>query len=844
MSEERNLLLLARFGRDERRALLAEAAAAACELQSVDSLEAALLSLAAHPPPAVLVDLALEDAEKLCRKVRARRRAVDVAIFGLTSTITEPLFAKALAWGVDDVVSPLVEGAIATRLVALPLDPTVPVAERGDAIVAARDESENLVGRMLTNAGFQVEYATDPTSLLHLAASERIRLVVASPDLGSPRDHVTATRRRGGNATWIVLGRPPDVTRLEREIAGLPRVAVVSLADALDHILFVSNELGMADTRADRRERRILHGTLCAFCPVGATTLEHGFTYNVSPSGLYVRTLSPPREDHVRIDVLAPGTEQPVRLEGQIAWRRGFGRLGTATAPPGFGVRLTGGELEDRTTWARACTALLVSRAAPAKPRASGSEPPAAPAIAPPRPRGATLLGMGLSTGSTSASPGATAAPTPTTTPPGPPVALPAPQASPATPAATPPGPPVATPTPPLGPDVSAMPAALGVFAVPAAPAPGAAPPSVAESDTPTPLVPVAAAALDASAAAPATPTAAAVPRTEGGAAAPTAGLVPSDLPSRRESEKPSLESRRTKGSRAPRPRGAKDEAGRAPSRPAPARTRGDGARLSSRAPDGAAPPDRDRPRAAVPRSVLFGLLLGALAVGVTVLGVSNWGVRTPASGSAPPIVAAPLLPAAEAPVGAPATGAPAPVPTQPDAVASASTGDSDPAPEAASATPAATSDAATAAATAATTDTATAATADAAAATDTATAAATDTATAAATDTKTAATADTATDTATATATSHAFAGPEITHEPATGELLNYEALLEVDTPTPSQVFSNGILVGPTGQAHKVRCGLRYVRLGDSPGVWRSEGVTVDVTCGQLTRVRMTLSH
>jgi len=373
MSEERTLLLLARFGRDERRALLAEAAAAACELQSVDSLEAAVLALAAHPPPAVLVDLALDDAEKLCRKIRTRRRAVDVAIFGLTSTITEPTFARALAWGVDDVVSPRIEGAIATRLVALPLDPTVPVPERGDAVVATRDESENLVGRMLTNAGYQVEYATDSTSLLHLAASERMRLVVASPDLGSPRDHVATTRRRGGNATWIVLGRPAEVARLERELSDLPRVGVVSLADALDHILFVSNELGVGDGRGERRERRILHGALCAFCPVGSATLEHGFTYNVSPSGLYVRTLSPPREDRVRIDVLAPGTEQPVRLEGQVAWRRGFGRLGAATAPPGFGVQLVGGELDDRTTWARACTALLVNRAAPAKPRASGS---------------------------------------------------------------------------------------------------------------------------------------------------------------------------------------------------------------------------------------------------------------------------------------------------------------------------------------------------------------------------------------------------------------------------------------------------------------------------------------
>jgi len=78
------------------------------------------------------------------------------------------------------------------------------------------------------------------------------------------------------------------------------------------------------------------------------------------------------------------------------------------------------------------------------------------------------------------------------------------------------------------------------------------------------------------------------------------------------------------------------------------------------------------------------------------------------------------------------------------------------------------------------------------------------------------------------------------ITHEPAS-DLLHYEALLEVVTATPTQVFSNGILVGPTGQAHKVRCGLRFVRLGDAPGAWRSEGVTVDVECGRLTRIRIT---
>jgi len=827
MSEERTLLLLARFGREERRALLAEAAAAACELQSVDSLEAAVLALAAHPPPAVLVDLALDDAEKLCRKIRTRRRAVDVAIFGLTSTVTETAFARALSWGVDDVVSPRIEGALATRLVSLPLDPTVPVTERGDAVVATRDESENLIGRMLTNAGYQVEYATDSTSLLHLAASERMRLVVASPDLGSPRDHVTTTRRRGGNATWIVLGRPAEVARLEREVADLPRVGVVSLTDALDHILFVSNELAVGDGRGERRERRILHGALCAFCPLGSTMLEHGFTYNVSPSGLYVRTLAPPREDRVRIDVLAPGTEQPVRLEGQIAWRRGFGRLGTATAPPGFGVRLVGGEVDDRTTWARACTALLVNRAAPAKPRAAGSVPPAAPAAAPPRPRGATLLGMGAREGAIPAPPAAPATPKPpatSPTPPGPPVVTSGARAASATPA----GPPVAVAAPaaPADPPVTATapatpaPAATPAAAVPPDPAPPtpdpvASPPLPDASDTPTPIVPPPAAVLTAAPDAEAAgdggeganqrpPVAPSAPARQGdgetAAHAPQRVPVPSDLPVRRESQRPSHESGRSERVGATR----NPAAARAASHPPRGRARGGGRRAAHAAASRASSAPA-RPRAAVPRSVLFGLLLGGLAVLATVVLVSWWSARVPEPAPrlppVPPEPAAPPVSAAAPPTGGVATGAPRSAPSPADATTAPSAATPAPPPDTSAAPAPSGSGAATS-------------------------------------------TAD-----ATAPAPSSAPeppatapAGPVITHEPAS-DLLHYEALLEVFTATPTQVFSNGILVGPTGQPHKVRCGLRFVRLGDAPGAWRSEGVTVDVACGRLTRIRMATS-
>lgn len=346
---------------------MAEAAAAAYDLHYVDTLQAAVLWLATHPPAAVLVDLDLPAAEELCRKVRTKRRVVDVAIFGLAREITDAAFVRALRWGVDDVTSPGTEGALSHRLIALPADQTIPPTARGDAVVAIRDDSELLVGRLLTNAGYEVEYARDATALRQLAGLERMRLVVASEAAGGTAELVATLRQRGNSATWLVLAPAADVPRLERALAGVPKAGVVSRTDPLEYVLFVSNELAAPQTNA-REERRVLHGTLVQFRVAPDGPVEHGYTYNVSPRGLYVRTLAPPVDDHLLVEVAVPNTQTMVRLEGVVAWRRGFARLGSATAPPGFGLRIVGGSEDDLRLWARGCTQLLVARHAPEKP--------------------------------------------------------------------------------------------------------------------------------------------------------------------------------------------------------------------------------------------------------------------------------------------------------------------------------------------------------------------------------------------------------------------------------------------------------------------------------------------
>jgi hypothetical protein len=51
--------------------------------------------------------------------------------------------------------------------------------------------------------------------------------------------------------------------------------------------------------------------------------------------------------------------------------------------------------------------------------------------------------------------------------------------------------------------------------------------------------------------------------------------------------------------------------------------------------------------------------------------------------------------------------------------------------------------------------------------------------------------------------------------------------------------VFVNGIASGSTNSLLDVPCGLRFVRLGSTPGpVWLSAGHTVDVVCQGFRQV------
>ena len=354
----RRVLAVGDFGRERRRAIEAAAREAATSLEAVETVNGARHSLAEEAADVMLVDPATDGIERLCVELRAQAAYSQVPIIALCRGLNDLTFEEVFGWGGDDALQQDQTRALLRRLRALPRvrNSLPPPSERGRALIAdARDERRIILGRVLRNAGFSVTFARSRDDALRYSCDRRFSLVVESSSLvPDQREAVTNARNRGSEATWIVTCPPRQVTTMQDALSGLPNLAVADGFAPAENVLFVANELA-AGTKNKRAAHRMLYGTTVAFRPAGQESDDYGFTYNVSESGAYVRTLAPPEDDVVWLELRPPRTDRLVRVEARVAWRRGLGPIEHATVPAGFGVAITDGTKADIETWQHGC---------------------------------------------------------------------------------------------------------------------------------------------------------------------------------------------------------------------------------------------------------------------------------------------------------------------------------------------------------------------------------------------------------------------------------------------------------------------------------------------------------
>ncbi len=385
----RTLLVLAAPGAEgHRSALAASAKEADLEARFVGGWAEALGVISRERPAAVLLDGTAPGVEKVCQRVRTDADQVNLPVVLFERKLSDRAFVKAFRWSADDLVSLESTAELVKRLRALP-QPAIdaPPSVRGAALVAEPDETRRAsFFRLLANAGFSVELAQTRAEL-EAAAKKTFRFCVASTALAEPVSVVRAARAAGSTSTWIFTARTSELEKVARSVAELERVAAVDALDPPENALFLANELAAGASRENRREPRSLYGTLVAFRAPGGSKDDTGFSYNVSPGGLYVRTLAPPPESQVWLELRSPGSSRRARLEGRIAWSRPFGPNARATAPPGWGVEITSMLESERSVWEQGCRDLAAREAwrPPAPPREG--RPVRPPSRPPPKPK-------------------------------------------------------------------------------------------------------------------------------------------------------------------------------------------------------------------------------------------------------------------------------------------------------------------------------------------------------------------------------------------------------------------------------------------------------------------------
>lgn len=330
------LLAMGTFERWEREQLEHVTAETSFGLEVVEGRNEASEWLAQRSPDAMLLDIGTEAARSTCLEARSHTEHAHMPILSIARHIDDLTFADAFSWGVDDVVRSTKLHGLIPRLRALGTDPRTPPNERGRGVIADPDRDRRIVlARVLRNAGYEVKFALTAEDAVAYAVGESF--VVFNADLcDAPESLVEQTE----SARWLFTVPPRQLQQFQKRIAGFSRAAVTDGYAPPENIVFHANEMSRGAGGDQRSSARWLYGTQVNFRGAGRDQDDHGYCYNISAQGLYVRTLAPPTTDIVWLELKPPRTDRLVRLEGEIVWRRSFGLAGGATVPPGFGAKI------------------------------------------------------------------------------------------------------------------------------------------------------------------------------------------------------------------------------------------------------------------------------------------------------------------------------------------------------------------------------------------------------------------------------------------------------------------------------------------------------------------------
>jgi DNA-binding response OmpR family regulator len=342
MSSSQNLLLLGKVRPERKRSITGMAAASKLTLISIEEPSSALSWLDSNDAHCLIVDSSVARLDKIVTKLRSKSGQMHVPVFALVQAPDDLWVEQYLSWGGDDIVPVDAGASLLERLKAISRIEPKPCL--GRSVVVADSEPSRVEGivRVFTQAGYVVSTVTERDRLEAIVKEQSPTVVVAAASFGGLSDVILRLRRYRSKSGWVVLAARRDSENEQLALAPLERCVVMGIQSSPWQIFYRANEVARVGGIERRRATRWHVGTSVLFRAAGSDDDDIGICYNLSSSGMFIRTFAPLVANEVWIEWRIPGDKTRVRLEGEVVWRQvSTSEALRHAAPLGFAIRFT-----------------------------------------------------------------------------------------------------------------------------------------------------------------------------------------------------------------------------------------------------------------------------------------------------------------------------------------------------------------------------------------------------------------------------------------------------------------------------------------------------------------------
>jgi CheY-like chemotaxis protein/Tfp pilus assembly protein PilZ len=313
--------------------------------QTFASAEQACASLTVGPMLA-FVDLHLpgQGGDAFCQSLRQDDRFWDVPVVMITGMGRQDAVGRCFVAGADDyLLKPLSESQVLSKVTAVRAGQGVvvprPLLEKRVLVATAHALFGTMIRRLLAKSGYQVSMASSLAEVDLALGAAGAPLSMALLDLEMPQAAALVAKIQGllPPVPMIAVARSVATAQLPPELAVL---APYDVESEFEHLVRRVNKLLMGSTRSDRRTSpRIPFHSVVEFRLYGGEDWLAGYSFDLSETGVYVRTLTPlPASKPVEVSFRLSPAGEALTARGLVVWSNPFGPRTVFSYPYGMGV--------------------------------------------------------------------------------------------------------------------------------------------------------------------------------------------------------------------------------------------------------------------------------------------------------------------------------------------------------------------------------------------------------------------------------------------------------------------------------------------------------------------------